>query len=426
MFRFSDLSLITKESNQSVCIKYHLPGDSSVLKYCEWKGLTIPCSSIFTTHPTDRGLCCTFNILKAEEIFQGQTYQRAIKELQEKDSAYSFEDKSGSNVMGLGEFKTDPGKNKGLTVFLDAHTDKLSSGSVNEDDFGLIGLVGPKTSFPLSYKGSFLVRPGHNNIVAMSSTVVDSDSGLRDLSDTSRGCRFEDENDGLTIFKNYSQANCFVECFLKHTIKIMKNAYNFTTGCTPWFMPVAEAHPTVCDPWQAAYFLEIMSNIPESNCQQCIPDCIKTTYSTSVTSVPLRKCVTNEFGMSRDCANIVDNMSNVKLIESSVKDSIIKRFGKLPFYIKSNWFAYIRKYGTLLPNGDVYGESLSSYDALQNDIAKVEIFFKSTTTMKVKKNVTMTWIDYFSNVGGILGLVLGIGIISVFELIWLNYRMVSR
>jgi hypothetical protein len=77
----------------------------------------------------------------------------------------------------------------------------------------------------------------------------------------------------------------------------------------------------------------------------------------------------------------------------------------------------------LLPNGDVFGESLSTYDALNNDIAKVQIYFKSASTLKVKKSVKMTWIDYFSNVGGILGLVLGIGIISVFEIIWLNYRM---
>jgi len=30
----------------------HNNGDRSVLKYCEWKGAAVPCSSIFTTFPT--------------------------------------------------------------------------------------------------------------------------------------------------------------------------------------------------------------------------------------------------------------------------------------------------------------------------------------------------------------------------------------
>jgi uncharacterized membrane protein len=38
----------------------------------------------------------------------------------------------------------------------------------------------------------------------------------------------------------------------------------------------------------------------------------------------------------------------------------------------------------------------------------------------------MTWIDYFSIVGGLLGLVLGMGIISFVELIWLTLRILAR
>jgi hypothetical protein len=38
----------------------------------------------------------------------------------------------------------------------------------------------------------------------------------------------------------------------------------------------------------------------------------------------------------------------------------------------------------------------------------------------------MTWIDYFSTVGGLLGLVLGMGIISFVELIWLCLRILAK
>ena len=37
----------------------------------------------------------------------------------------------------------------------------------------------------------------------------------------------------------------------------------------------------------------------------------------------------------------------------------------------------------------------------------------------------MTWIDYFSTVGGLLGLVLGMGFISFIELFWLVLRIIA-
>ena len=35
----------------------HFDKDSSFLKYCEWKGIAMNCSNIFTTFPTDIGMC---------------------------------------------------------------------------------------------------------------------------------------------------------------------------------------------------------------------------------------------------------------------------------------------------------------------------------------------------------------------------------
>jgi hypothetical protein len=37
----------------------------------------------------------------------------------------------------------------------------------------------------------------------------------------------------------------------------------------------------------------------------------------------------------------------------------------------------------------------------------------------------MTWVIFFSNIGGLLGLVLGMGIISVIELFWLALRILA-
>jgi hypothetical protein len=69
-------------------------GQRSLLKQCKWKGATIPCSAIFTTFPTDRGMCCAFNMKKANEIFEAGMYTDMVTNMQEFDRNNSF----GNNI----------------------------------------------------------------------------------------------------------------------------------------------------------------------------------------------------------------------------------------------------------------------------------------------------------------------------------------
>ena len=50
----------------------------TILRDCKWKGQTVPCLSIFSQFPTDKGMCCSFNMKAAEEIFQGETYVQLV------------------------------------------------------------------------------------------------------------------------------------------------------------------------------------------------------------------------------------------------------------------------------------------------------------------------------------------------------------
>lgn len=65
------------------------------------------------------------------------------------------------------------------------------------------------------------------------------------------------------------------------------------------------------------------------------------------------------------------------------------------------------------------------YDPFDKDIALVEIYFPSPNMIKLKTQSRMSWIDYLSTVGGLLGLVLGMGFMSFIELVWLCMRMVA-
>ena len=61
------------------------PGETSVIKKCYWKEKKMHCPSIFKMLPTDRGMCCVFNMKKAEEIFQKSQYATLIQTSQDKD-----------------------------------------------------------------------------------------------------------------------------------------------------------------------------------------------------------------------------------------------------------------------------------------------------------------------------------------------------
>ena len=82
-----------------------------------------------------------------------------------------------------------------------------------------------------------------------------------------------------------------------------------------------------------------------------------------------------------------------------------------------------RKYASVLPAGDIFASNPTTYDAYDEDIAMVQIYFKKSTLFQMGSQPRMTWIDYLSTVGGLMGLVLGMGIVSIIELVWVCLRM---
>ena len=93
-----------------------------------------------------------------------------------------------------GEPKSRPGYNKGLTLILDAHTDRVSSGSVSDDFRGFVTVVDSGDKYPLTDQNGFLVRPGHQNYVVLSALQVKADDSVRGIRPDKRRCYFKDEN----------------------------------------------------------------------------------------------------------------------------------------------------------------------------------------------------------------------------------------
>ena len=66
-------------------ITSNVPGKTSIIKKCFWKEREINCPTIFKTMPTDRGMCCVFNMKKAEELYKKSEYEELLQSMQDID-----------------------------------------------------------------------------------------------------------------------------------------------------------------------------------------------------------------------------------------------------------------------------------------------------------------------------------------------------
>ena len=79
--------------------------------------------------------------------------------------------------------------------------------------------------------------------------------------------------------------------------------------------------------------------------------------------------------------------------------------------------------GTIKP---FFTKNHETYDPFKTDIATVEIYFRKASIIQMGRQSKMSWIDYLSTVGGLLGLVLGMGFVSFIEFFWLCIRLIAR
>ena len=130
--------------------------------------------------------------------------------------------------------KPEPGIEKGLRLVLDAHSNLISSGTMFDNFKGFTTLVGDASSFPLTRMSGLVLKNGQENYVSINPTDVIADDQIRKIAPSVRNCYFSNETpveQPLELFKNYSQANCFLECKIKYA----KNEMN--SSCTPWYFP---------------------------------------------------------------------------------------------------------------------------------------------------------------------------------------------
>ena len=92
-----------------------------------------------------------------------------------------------------------------------------------------------------------LLKTGQENYVSILPTDIIADKGtkhsffqpldqegIREIKPSKRNCYFSNEKikeHPLQLFKNYSQANCRMECQIRYAQN------NMSSPCTPWYFP---------------------------------------------------------------------------------------------------------------------------------------------------------------------------------------------
>ena len=404
--------------------------EMSLIKRCYWKGQKMSCSSIFLTRPTDRGMCCTFNMATAEEIFRKSRYASALSAMQHQDIQYGFEDADLPEwFRNDSEPRTQPGQNKGLRLVLDAHTDRVSPGTVFDNFRGFVTVIDGGEKYPLTSKNSFLIRPGRENYVALSALRVEADKDIKKIDPKKRKCYFPDEH-RLEMHNNYSRSNCILECNINYARNMMKKS-NQIIGCAPWFYPATdEQYTVVCDPWETKKFQSYMTNVPDEECAECLPDCTDTIYESRVSAAPFRDCDHTNLGASPLCD--LENVDmNPPIWTQMVQEEFKGSSMDVPDYAKPNEekLSNIRK---SIVNPDMikdltllqHYKDHKDYNAFVKDIAIVNFYFDQSSIVQFKRSLRMTMTDYISQMGGLLGLGIGFSFVSAVEIIyWITIRL---
>ena len=118
---FSSLFNLLWNSNLPCFSKNDTPGSDHLLKKCILHGQGVDCSRLFKPVPTDMGICCSFNhknVLKDSEFQQLLQHKQMNRQM---NSKIENEDQTYLAEIGVG---------RGLQVFVDQHSNRISAGSV--------------------------------------------------------------------------------------------------------------------------------------------------------------------------------------------------------------------------------------------------------------------------------------------------------
>ena len=236
---------------------------------------------------------------------------------------------------------------------------------------GIVVFIG-NNSYPIKYLNEIHASAGKETNIAVEKTFVTQ------IPVPYSGCISDVSADNSVLYKNlieanikYNQQDCFTQCFQKK-VEDLCESYN------PFFLPISRNNS--CNYVQYICLIETMKSFLNGEYSDecfnlCPIECEKSIYS---------YYISQSSSFSRSYA------------EGYMKNELIK---------------------------SKFGNKTITYEEVKNSIVKVNIYFDGLRYTEIEETPSVTLFNLISNIGGTLGLFIGISLLSFIEIIEIFYEL---
>uniref|UniRef100_A0A182PN37 Pickpocket n=1 Tax=Anopheles epiroticus TaxID=199890 RepID=A0A182PN37_9DIPT len=331
---------------------------------CGWREHTVDCSEFFKETLTDVGVCYTFNSLAAEDLMRRDQLHSEYEYMTENQSSNHWNmDEGYSNWAGAETYPRrafGAGIRAGLFVILKVQSADMDYLCGNSFQGFRVHLHSP-VAYPRMVNQFFRIPLSQEVSVSVDPLLFDTSPNIRRYHPNRRLCYYNHER-YLRYFKVYSKFNCDIECLSNYTLK--------TCGCVPFPLP-RSADARICGLGKvscsdtALSVLEEMDLLHELNktdnflerCN-CLPACNSLSYNTEISQANF------------DWRKLAENIDLIAGVNENT------------------------------------------------ELSYLSIHFKVSRFIPIKRSELFGISDFLANCGGVLGLFMGVSILSIVELIY--------
>uniref|UniRef100_A0A182QC31 Pickpocket n=1 Tax=Anopheles farauti TaxID=69004 RepID=A0A182QC31_9DIPT len=339
--------------------KMAIPFDE-IFVVCFWRNQYMDCADLFKATLTEHGICYTFNGLSADDMLKKEEFHKDFEHLGETRSSANWTMEGGYHPLaGLETYPrrvVSSGANAGLVVLLKS--------DLNDMDYlcgGYQAQIHTPNQCPQISSQSIRVPMEHELSIRVTPHLMTTAANVMSYSPSKRLCYYTHER-FLRYFRIYTKRNCELECLANFTLHLC--------GCVQFSMPRAEGvnicgieKLDCCDEADAILQeqgLSVTENSSKMVLQacNCLPGCSYLHYKTEISQA--------HFDWRR-------LTSTIHLFEQELNHS---------------------------------------------QLSSLMVYYKESEFIAINRRQLFGLNDFIANCGGILGLFMGVSLLSIVEILY--------
>ncbi|XP_023304037.2 pickpocket protein 28-like [Lucilia cuprina] len=340
---------------------------------CNYGAIDYKCSDIFRTIVTDEGLCCVFNMLSPNFMYNVEVSKLRNQTYNDEAAAVNWDPERGypDELPEVFYPRTSVGTGITLGLSLTFDIDLSDYYCSSTASVGLKMALHSPAEIPHVREIGTLLPAGSETKIRIRTDKTEAALNLKSIDKQYRKCLFDGE-EKLEYFSYYNRRNCERECQARQLLDSCK--------CLNYYMPMLEKDARICGLKDTPCVEMVLQNkrnrshTAMEDCQhKCWPSCFDLNFYTDFFSAPI----------------------------SHEGFAIANKF------VKNTTSEYAEK-----------------------NMAVVHFYFTDNTFRSTKQTEFIGMTDFLSSVGGLMGLFMGFSFISIAEFIYYAvlrpYHVVKR